>query len=320
MAGQPACQTNTTDYILDPYVTHMAHKGRRREKRRRKLPPKAAILNHKIGSLHHELIWYAHPHGNRINKKKTCMPHSTDIIQQGAMEQISYKYLVGITFIIFFDWSHHLMKQERKSEYLLTDAHRSRWSIGHLQPLTISLCSGLLWPFQSTWSLAVSALLQCLASTCCKASLSSSSPVGSRSELGVWCWMLASWGCVRSSPTSSTVSDWPLVPVPLAPTDPHFGSSPGFCRCPSDRCWRMSESFVVSSVLTAMPHIRTAGLTSHWSWRCTVWFSCWYLQMPRCFWTWWKLLLPCPFWLWRLGLCLSVGQPSFQGRQNTPPP
>ena len=82
----------------------------------------------------------------------------------------------------------------------LTYAHRSRWSIGHLRPLAIALCSGLLWPFQSCWSL-VSALLQCLASNCSEDGLSSSSPVGSRSGLGVWCWMLA-----------------------------------GFCRCASDRC------------------------------------------------------------------------------------
>ena len=63
--------------------------------------------------------------------------------------------------------------------------------------------------------------------------------------------MLASWGCARSSPTSSAVSAWPLVPVPLTPTDLHFGSSlaTGFCRCASDRCWRMSGSFVASSVL-----------------------------------------------------------------------
>ena len=116
--------------------------------------------------------------------------------------------------------------------------------------------------------------------------------------------MLASWGCVRSSPTSSAVSAWPLVPVPLAPTNLHFGSSLaiGFCRCASDRCWRMSRSFVASSVLSAMFHIRTVGLTSHWSWRCGIWFSCWFLQMPRCFWAWQKLLLPCRFWLWHLGL------------------
>ena len=49
---------------------------------------------------------------------------------------------------------------------LLTYAHCYRWSIGHLRPLAITLCSGLLWPFQTSWSLAVSALLQCLASNC----------------------------------------------------------------------------------------------------------------------------------------------------------
>ena len=150
---------------------------------------------------------------------------------------------------------------------LLTYAHCSRWSIGHQRPVAIALCSGLLWSFRTSWSPAVSALLQYLASNCCEAGLSFSSPAGSRSGLGVWCWMLASWGCVRSSPTSSAVSAWPLVPVPLAPTDLHFGSSLaiGFCRCASDRCWRMSGSFVV---LSTMSHIRTAGLTSHWSWRC----------------------------------------------------
>ena len=122
--------------------------------------------------------------------------------------------------------------------HTLTYAHRSQWSVGHLRPLAIALCSGLLWPFQSSWSVAVSALLQCLASSCCEAGVSSSYPAGSRSGLGVWCWMLASSGCVRSSPTSSAESAWPLVPVPLAPTDLHFGSSPAmvFCRCASDRC------------------------------------------------------------------------------------
>ena len=33
---------------------------------------------------------------------------------------------------------------------LLTYAHCSQWSIGHLQPLAIPLCSGLLWPFQTS--------------------------------------------------------------------------------------------------------------------------------------------------------------------------
>ena len=37
--------------------------------------------------------------------------------------------------------------------YSRTYAHRSRWSIGHLRPLAIALCSGLLWPFQSNWSI-----------------------------------------------------------------------------------------------------------------------------------------------------------------------
>ena len=158
--------------------------------------------------------------------------------------------------------------------YLLTPLC-SQWSIGHQRTPAIALCSGLLLSFRTSWSPAVSALLQCLASNCCEAGLSSSSLAGSRSGLGVWCWMLASRGCVRSSPTFSAVSAWPLVPVPLAPTDLHFGSSLaiGFCRCASDRCWRMSGSFVASSVLSAMSHIRKAGLTSHWSWRCGVWFS-----------------------------------------------
>ena len=74
--------------------------------------------------------------------------------------------------------------------------------------------------------------------------------------------MLASWGCVQSSPTYSAVSVWPRVPVPLSPTDLHFGSSLaiGFCRCASDRCWRISWSFDASSVLSAMSHICRAGL------------------------------------------------------------
>ena len=54
---------------------------------------------------------------------------------------------------------------EKTKTYLRTYAHRSRWSIGHLRPLTIDLCSRLLWRFHTNWSLAVSALLQCLASS-----------------------------------------------------------------------------------------------------------------------------------------------------------
>ena len=205
---------------------------------------------------------------------------------------------------------------------LLTYVHGSRRSIGHQQPPAIALCSELLWSFQTSCSLAVSALLQCLTSNFCESSLSSSSPMGSRPGLGVWCWMLASLGCVRSSPTSSAVSVWPRVPVPLAPTDLHFGSSLaiGFCRCASDRCWGMSGSFVASSMLSTMFHIHKAGLTSYWTWRYGVWFSCRFLQMPRCFWAWRKLLLPCRFWLWRLGSSLPVGQPRFPCRWKIQPP
>ena len=35
--------------------------------------------------------------------------------------------------------------RERVVQELLSCAHRSRWSIGHQRPLTIVLCSGLLW-------------------------------------------------------------------------------------------------------------------------------------------------------------------------------
>ena len=72
--------------------------------------------------------------------------------------------------------------------YLLTYNCRSWWSIGHQRLLVIALCSRLLWSFRTSWSHAVSALLQCLASNCCEAGLSSSSPAGSRSGLGEWCW------------------------------------------------------------------------------------------------------------------------------------
>ena len=75
--------------------------------------------------------------------------------------------------------------------YLLTYAHHCRWSIGHLRPLAITLCSGLLWPFQSSWSFVVSALLQCLASNCCEACLSSF-PLwvpGQGLGCGAGCWL-----------------------------------------------------------------------------------------------------------------------------------
>ena len=44
-------------------------------------------------------------------------------------------------------------KKEVQRTYLLTYAHRSWWSIGHQRPLAITLCSGLLWSFRTSWSL-----------------------------------------------------------------------------------------------------------------------------------------------------------------------
>ena len=103
--------------------------------------------------------------------------------------------IIIIINVLYHTVPHKLCRFELKDMHglpLLTYALRSGRSIGHLRPLTIALCSGLLWSFQTSWSLAVSALLQCLASNCCEAGLSISSPAGSRSGLGVWCWMLAS--------------------------------------------------------------------------------------------------------------------------------
>ena len=146
------------------------------------------------------------------------------------------------------------------------------WSIGHWRPLAIALCSELILLLLSSLYLAAWALPQCLASSCCEAGLSSSLPASSRSELGVWCWMLASWGCVQSSPTSSSKFVLLLVPVPLAPTALHLGSSLaiGCCRCTADRCWRMSGFPVALSLLSSKFCICRARLTSHWSWRCEI--------------------------------------------------
>ena len=68
-----------------------------------------------------------------------------------------------------------LIQKDRAVIYLLTYAHHSQWSIGHQRPPAIALCSGLLLSFWTSWSPAVSALLQCLTSNCCEAGLSSSS-------------------------------------------------------------------------------------------------------------------------------------------------
>ena len=141
------------------------------------------------------------------------------------------------------------------------------WSIGHRRPLAIALCSGLILLLLSSLYLAAWALPQCLASSCCEAGLSSSFPAGSRSKLGVWY-----WGCVRSSPTSSSEFVLLLVPVPLAPTALHLGSSLaiGCCRWAADRC---------------MENINEKG---GGDWGCCNWPSCGYKgwnekKLP---WTW----------------------------------
>ena len=203
-----------------------------------------------------------------------------------------------------------------------TKARGSVWSIGHRRPLAIALCSGLILLLLSSLYLAAWALPQCLTSSCCEAGLSSSFPASSRSELGVWWWMLASWGCVRSSPTSSSEFVLLLVPVPLAPTALHLGSSLaiGCCRCAADRCWRLSGFSVALPLSSSKFRIRRARLTSHWSWRCEVWFLSWSPWTTRCSWAWQKLLWPCQSWLWHLCPCPPAGQLHSQGRWRNPLP
>ena len=47
----------------------------------------------------------------------------------------------------------HCQATDSAAPGVLTFAPCSRWSINHLQPLAIALCSWLLWPFQTSWSL-----------------------------------------------------------------------------------------------------------------------------------------------------------------------
>ena len=113
-----------------------------------------------------------------------------------------------------------------------------------------------------------------------------------------------------------------LVPVPLAPTDLHLGSSLaiGCCRCTADRCWRMSGFSVALSLSSSKFCICRARLTSHWSWRCEVWFLSWSPWTTRCSWAWQKLLWPCQSWLWHLCPCPLVSQLHSQGRWRTRTP
>ena len=64
----------------------------------------------------------------------------------------------------------------------------------------------------------------------------------------------------------------------------------GCCRCTADRCWRMSGFSVALPLFSSKFHIRRARLTSHWSWRCEVWFLSWSPWMTKCSWAWQKLL------------------------------
>ena len=145
--------------------------------------------------------------------------------------------IIIIIIIIIISALAYIMIQNTRND-LLTYAHCSRWSISHLRPLAIALCSGLLWPFQSSWSLVTSAVLQCLASNCCEAGLSSSSPASSRSAARR---VVLDAGFLRVCPIQPHFPRSNLLghcPVPLTTTNLHFRSSPavGFCRCASDRC------------------------------------------------------------------------------------
>ena len=138
---------------------------------------------------------------------------------------------------IYFHSKFEQIVHKRLQHYFLTYAHRYLWSI--YMPSTTPRHCTVFWV-----ALAIPVQLV----LCCYSSASVSClqllrgrplfllPYGF--QVRAWSVALASWGCVRSSPTSSAVSAWPLVPVPLAPTDLHFGSSPtiGFCGCASDRC------------------------------------------------------------------------------------
>ena len=145
------------------------------------------------------------------SKQKEDNVHNLQPFQQTAasatetecqtLHQEDIPTYIGVTLDQRLTWKNHLQKNQARVKIRLTYLcpslpveHRPSTSPPPTPTPTpaITLCSGLLLSFRTSWSPAVSALLQCLASNCCKAGLSSSSPVGSRSGLGVWCWMLAS--------------------------------------------------------------------------------------------------------------------------------
>ena len=203
---------------------------------------------------------------------------------------------------------------------LLTYAYLSRWSIGHQRPLAIALCSGLLlsfWTSPLLFQLCFSVSPPTVARL---ASLPLPLQVpGQGLACGAGCWLPEGVSNPAPLPPQYLLSHWFLsrslpqifISDLLLPLD--FVDAP---QTGVEECLDLS----LHGLLSAMSHIHKAGLTSHWSWRCWVWFSWWFLQMPRCFYAWWNLLLPCWFWLWCLGLYLPVGQPHFPGRWKTPPP
>ena len=133
--------------------------------------------------------------------------------------------------------------------YLLTYAHHLQWTIGHQWPPAITLCSGLLLSFPTSWSPAVSALLQCLTSNCCEAGLSSSSsPAGSRSGLGVWCLWLG---------------------APIA-----TGSLVVGCPCPEWVTQGLSPACLLVGCLTSQQHASVSQ-----GWICTDNFMCFHTEI-----------------------------------------
>ena len=155
-----------------------------------------------------DLVTLPHTWPCHLPHPSPCHPAMYMTLQSQCKDWLVPCPKTGLSLIVrvgFSVWQPIYLSEQISPWDTITYARHSRWSIGHQRPPAIALWSGLLLSFWTSRSLAVSALLQCLTSNCCKAGLSFSSPAGSRSGLGVWCWMLAAWGCVWSSPTSSAV-------------------------------------------------------------------------------------------------------------------
>ena len=96
-----------------------------------------------------------------------------DVVSEGVCVVVSEAFLNGSVDVLPFcspEFPSALFLELTKGRpvvlrpYLLTYAHRSQWSIGHQRPPAIAVCSGPLLSFRTSWSPAVSALLQCVAS------------------------------------------------------------------------------------------------------------------------------------------------------------